>query len=236
MSPRPGVSYAVVLVLVANLAPLAGWWWNRMGAPRATVELSEREVGVRWGNDEDTSVWLELWRADAWEPRVDPAWADSAALVGLGFEAARLSTGEAERLAAWRPARRPAWVLLRLEAAEASPMEGSRLVPVAVGTDPGALYRQANDPALHLVARGVVRVGRAPLPADSVSGLGDAESWTASLDLITPARIHVPRSLIPALEDLAAGTPEAGAPRFEVRLHLGRLHLPWITAVFPTTP
>ena len=235
MIQRPGVTYAIALVLVANLAPLAGWWWNRSGTPLATVELSEREAGVRWGGDEDTSVWLQLWRADAWERRPVVSWADSASLAALGFEPDRLSTGETVSLAAWRPVRRPGWVLLRLEE-DATSQVGSRLVPVAVGSDPGALYRSAGDRTVHIVMRGVVRVGRESLPVDSLTGVSPGESWWAALDMITPSRLHVPRSLIAALEDLASGPGAGDRPRYLAHLNMGRFHLPWVAAIFPAAP
>lgn len=233
MAQRPGVTYAIILVLVANLAPLAGWWWNRSGVPRATLDLSEREAGVRWGGDEDTSVWLQLWRADEWDRRPQASWADSASLASLGFEPDRLSTLEVVTLAAWRPVRRPGWVLLRLE--EDSSRVGSRLVPVAVGADPGALYRQAGDRTAHLVMRGVVRVDRDPAPADSLTGASQGETWWAALDMVSPMRLHVPRSLIPALEDLASGPAPGADPRYLAHLNMGRFHLPWVTAIYPAT-
>jgi len=235
MAQRPGVTYAIILVLVANLAPLAGWWWNRSGTPLATLDLSEREAGVRWGGDEDTSVWLQLWRADEWDRRPQASWADSASLASLGFEPDRLATHEVVELAAWRPVRRPAWVLLRLEEEDGSRV-GSRLVPVAVGSDPGALYRQAGDRTMHFVLRGVVRVDRDPAPVDSLTGALTGETWWAALDMVSPMRLHVPRSLIAALEDLAAGPAPGADPRYLARLNMGRFHLPWVTAVFPATP
>ncbi|MDZ4675720.1 MAG: DUF4824 family protein [Gemmatimonadota bacterium] len=234
MTKRPGALSAVLLVVVVNLAPLAGWWWNHTGNPLATVELSEREAGVRRGGDENSSVWLELWRADAWEQRPRTAWADSASLVSLGFEPERLATGEEQSLAAWRPRRRPAWVLLRVDEA-ASTLVGSRLVPVAVGPDPGALYRQSGDRNNHLVMRGVVRVGREILPVDSLTGISDGETWSAALDVISPATLHVPRSLVAALEDHTAGEGRGSDPRFEVRVTMGRFYLPRVTGIFPAT-
>lgn len=232
---RPGVLSAVLLVLAANVAPLAGWWWNHAGNPIATVELSEREAGVRWGGDEDTSVWLQLWRADAWEQRPQAPWADSASLAALGFEPERLATGEEQTLALWRPRRRPAWVLLRVDEAAGTAI-GSRLVPVAVGRDPGALYRQSGDRSLHLVVRGVVRVGRALLPVDSLSGVAAEETWSAALDVISPAALHVPRSLVRALEDLASDPGRGSDARYQVRVEMGRFYLPRVTAIFPVAP
>ena len=54
--------------------------------------------------------------------------------------------------------------------------------------------------------------------------------------MITPSRLHVPRSLIGALEELASGTSPGDTPRYLARLNMGRFHLPWVTAIFPTTP
>lgn len=232
MTQRPGLLPAVLLIAVTNLAPLAGWWWNRSGTPLATVDLSEREAAVRHGNDENSSVWLQLIWGESWNPALQPAWADSASLARLGFEPARLGTGEVEQLASWRPRRRPAWVLLRVD--EGVVIEaGSRLVPVAVGREPGALYRMSGDRNTHLVVRGVVRVGRQMLPVDSLTGESAGESWSAAVDYVTPSTLHVPRSLVTALEELASGATGTAEPRYMVRVGVGRFYLPRVSAVFP---
>jgi len=232
VSQRPGWLLAVLVVGAANLAPLGVWWWNRSADPVSTVEMSEREAGVRRGGDENTSVWLQLWRAESWDQRTDTAWADSASLAGVGFEAERLGTGAPVELRRRHPTRRPVWVLLRVGAGDGSTV-GSRLDPVAIGPDPELLYRRAADRTDHLVLRGVVRVTREPLPVDSVTGVSPGETWSAALDMVTPGTMHVPRSLVPVLNGLAPDGQDIGESRYLVRVAMGRLHLPRVTGIFP---
>lgn len=233
MTGRPGWLAAVLLVVAANLVPLGLWYWNGRGEPMATVDLSERELWIQRGTEADHAVWLRL-QARHWGGTEPGArWADSARLVTVGFRPRQFS-GEEEFLTLRRhPLRRPAWVLLRMEEESttvAGEVDGflSRLVPVALGTDPEALYRESGDRTTHIVLRGVVGLHATPQPdGDSLP------AWTADLRSLMPNTLHVPRSLLPVLERLAPEGRGAESPRYLVRVRMGRLHLPKVTGVFP---
>jgi hypothetical protein len=170
--------------------------------------------------------------AESWDQGGRVEWADSASLAAVGFEDERLTTGGSVELAPRHPTRRPVWVLLRVVTGEA-PEVGSQLEPVAIGPDPGLLYRRATDRTDHLVLRGVVRVTRQMLPVDSLTGESPGETWSAGLDFVTPGTLHVPRSLVPVLNGLAPDGDRPGESRYLVRVDMGRLHLPRVTGIFP---
>lgn len=235
MSGRPGVWAAVLLVAAANTVPLAGWWWNRTGEPEAAIELTERETFVLRGGEQNTSTRLLLRLGDASRAEDGRRWIDSAALVALGFEPERVSESPPDALSARAPIRRPAWILLRVEDTPmaASAIEVSRLEPVAVGANPGELYRLSGDRGSHIVMKGVVGVRRGPRPRLPEGGPAGGETWYASVDLVSPRSLHVPRSLVPVLNRLAPPAVGADTSRYLIRLTMGRLHWPRVTGVFP---
>lgn len=233
MTGRPGWWPAVVLVLVTNALAMTLWYWNRSVAGGVVVELVEPQAWVSHGGPEAEVLQLNLGYQRTELETNGVGWADSSRLVRLGFAPWRFMPPE-EGIPQPRrhPLRRPAWVLLAVDAPPVSAVEvraGSRqLVPVAVGDDPEALYRESGDRARHLVLRGVVGLRTVAVPA------GDSgRAWRADLDLLTPARLHVPQSLVPILRELSSGSDGATASRFTVRLRTGRLHLPWMVGVVP---
>lgn len=239
MTGRPGWTAAAFLAVAVNAICLGGWYGNRIGTPAATVDLTEREVGLVRAGEENGLLRLNLQYHDPGGPGPASPWADSASLVALGFDPEALSTGHVVELRRGVPQRRPGWVLLRFDPAAAVPegaepdLARSRLVPVAVGTDPRALLRAADDPAAHLVLRGVVGISRYLGPPDSAGGAPPAETWAAAVHLVTPRFLHVPRSLVPVLDRLAPVVRSSEAPRYLVRVSTGRFQLPWVTGVFP---
>lgn len=233
MSARPGWLSSALLIGAANLLPLAGWWWNRSGEPEAAVELSEHDAYVVRGGDEDSSVRLRLSLAEPWPPGPD-----SSDMVAIGFDADLLAVGFDQPLPPRRPSRRPAWVLLRVEEPQSlgDPTDRgmlSGLRPVAVGTSPGELYRRSGDRGRHIVMRGVVGLSRVPMSPEPIDGTGLHATWSARVDLVSPATLHVPKSLVPILERLAPVDRPSGTPRYRVRVSMGRLHLPRVTGVEP---
>ena len=103
----------------------------------------------------------------------------------------------------------------------------SRLVPVDAGLDPGPLRAQYGD--RHLVVRAILSLGYSSDPM--------LYAWVREL---VPARVTVPRHLLPELAGLGPDGPvpsPAGAashprpPRYEVDLRVGRLGVPFITAM-----
>lgn len=238
MSGRPGVWAAVLLVAATNAVPLAGWWWNRTGEPEAAIELTEREAFVLRGGEQNTSTRLMLRLGDARAEAGAPRWIDSAGLVALGFEPERVSDSRPDWLSPRAPIRRPAWILLRVEEPvlpdTASPL--SRLEPIAAGDDPDGLYRLSGDRGSHIVMRGVVGVRRGWRPRSAEGEAPGQETWYATVDLVSPRSLHVPRSLVPALNRLAPPSAGPDSARYLIRLAMGRLHWPRVTGVFPRSP
>ncbi len=233
MTGRPSWLAAIIIVIATNLVPLGLWFWNSRGDPVATADLTEREAWVERGGEADKSIRISLQHRH-WDGNEPGAmWADSTRLVAAGFRPRQFS-GEEEFLTLRRhPMRRPLWVLLRVEEETGVLVEDAdrylpRLVPVAVGTDPEALYRESGDRTRHLVMRGTVAVyATARPPGDSLP------TWSATLHGVTPNTLHVPRSLVPVLERLAPADRPGEQPRYQVRITMGRLHLPKVTGVFP---
>lgn len=233
MTRRPGWWPAVILVLVANAMALGLWYWNRSVAGGVVVELAEPLAWVSYGGPEEEVLQLNLsYQRTTPEPGRE-GWADSTRLLGLGFAPWQFAEPENDIPFPRRhPLRRPAWVLLTVDTLlmpeQSGPAGTRQLIPVAVGDDPEALYRESGDRARHLVLRGVVALRPVAVPA------GDTlRTWRVDLDIVTPARLHVPQSLVPVLRELSGGEPGLDASRFTVRLRMGRLHLPWVVGVVP---
>ena len=233
MTGRPSWLAAILIVVATNLVPLGLWYWNSRGEPVAVVDLTEREAWVDRGSEADGSVWLRLQHrhTDGAEPGAQ--WADSTRLVAAGFRPRQFS-GEEEFLTLRRhPLRRPMWILLRVEEGSDGVTQGgdpflSRLVPVAVGADPEALYRESGDRTTHIVLRGIVG-----LYADAYPQGDSVRTWTADLRAVMPTMLHLPKSLLPVLERLAPEGRSGEGARYLVRVTMGRLHLPKVTGVFP---
>lgn len=233
MTRRTGWWPAFLVVLATNAFAMGLWYWNRSVPGGVVVELAEGQAWVSYGGPEEEVLQLNLNHRPVMPPPEERLWADSTRLVDLGFSPWQFAAPEAGVLnPRRRPLRRPAWVLLAVEPVGMPPDAGlprrHALIPVAVGADPEALYRESGDRARHLVLRGVValRTGAAPA-TDSL------RAWHADLDLVTPARLHVPQSLVPVLRELSRGMEPASGARFTIRLRTGRLHLPWVVGVVP---
>lgn len=126
----------------------------------------------------------------------------------------------------------------RAEIAEA-PQRLSRLVAIDVGPDAAALRAQYADRARHLILRGVVRLHH--VDASAAGG----PSLHGHLIDVFPAVLNVPRGLRAPLDalrelprrDRTGPTPRRGlamldrAPRYEVRVAVGRGWQPWVAEV-----
>ena len=120
----------LAIVAVTNIVALAGAAYNRSGTPEATLQLSERELGLPWGwgfESENSGVALRIdWRVLGKEPdesRITqpyyplssglPGWLDAAKMTELGFDVASIErTARARSLYAHQL---PREVLLVLE-------------------------------------------------------------------------------------------------------------------------
>jgi hypothetical protein len=232
---------AVALLVVVAFIALAGW--NRSGQPLVRLTLTERElqlVGMpRADADDDRGIELRIEHARRDDPLDARNWLTEERLraIGLGLDVMP-SAPQAEdtysralpRIAwvafeydgnAWReverrlelttPAARPANQLLA----------PSRLVPIDAAPDAESLA--ARYPTGHLILRASIQLSYVPPVRKGPLVYG----WIREL---TPAYVHVPREFRAVLTTLP---PSGEAPRYEVDITVGRLGIPFVTAVRP---
>lgn len=107
-SLRRAFAVGVALVLLVNAVALAGAWYNRSGAPEATLRLTERELLVPWGwgmHAENSGVALQMQWQVAMTPPAGPgaprretlAWLDAATMQALGFAVPVSTDADARR-------------------------------------------------------------------------------------------------------------------------------------------
>ncbi|HSK08796.1 MAG TPA: DUF4824 family protein [Vicinamibacterales bacterium] len=237
---------AAAVLLVSNLAVLAGAGWNRRAEPEAVLELTERELRLPPSVAENTALALSLtWVDPGGGRRIEPgqqviAWFDRTKLEAIGFDCrAPLNTESVVRYRSL-PSRRTYAVLeydgdawRRLAPAAAGPARGgSRLVVVDAGNDAGELRRRWPD-----------RTRTVVVPAAAGVAVDEAPDGRLTLRgrilQVFPMQLNVPRGLRGPLEPLQQRradqpAPEAGhEPRYRVRVHWGR-EAPWIMDVRAT--
>lgn len=273
---RIGLYGALALLVVVNVAVLAGVAWNRSGEPVATLRLTERELPLDTGfasREEDSGLALRLSLA---EGSHSTDWLDENRLRSLGFRPERYYP--AQRNGA-RYAKQPlplsAWVVLEYDgpAWQAVLMEsekqvletragidngkatlqqleyhqqqleqlrstGSRLVAVDAGTDPVALHVRYADRSRYLISRAKLRIWISRVNGEDQTG--EAPVAQGSIAQVLPARIHVPlehRAALWTATDGKQDQPDRPAdvtpamPRYEVVLHYGKRHEPWVAGI-----
>lgn len=235
MTGRPGWLWAALVIAATNLVALGSWTWDRQGESDRVVELTAQQAQVWRGDPDESTVELQLRFLRGWPDQVPPAWADSARLLQLGFKPRQFASEDEGFLGPRRhPQRRLAWVLLAIEpppemVVDTVPHPVFReLLPVALGTDPEVLYRESGDRSQHLVVRGVIALRTAGRPLNDT-----ARTWHADLDIVTPEILHVPKSLVPVLDELAPAGSLTGEPRYRIRVATGRMYLPRVIGVLP---
>lgn len=109
---RFGWPAAIALVLLANVALLLGAWWNRSGEPEVPAELTERELRLVHGDDEDSGLSLRLvWRSPE-ESEEEPGWFDAAKLEAVGYDCSLPLEDPSAEIFYTRRLPREAWVVL----------------------------------------------------------------------------------------------------------------------------
>lgn len=239
---RIAVPALAVLIAVASFVGLAGW--NRAGATLPAMTLTERELTWSWSPDSRAGEQLYL----RFEPRTEPLdarnWLPEPKLRALGFPLTVPAGDPAAAVAYARVPARLAWVVLEydgpafaeIERGRALRSEGrpqpsalapSRLVPVDAGLDPGPLRARYGDG--HLIVRAILSLGYSNDPM--------LYAWVREL---VPAGVTVPRHLVPVLDGLGPdrAMPASGqdpspaqSPRYEVDVRIGRLGVPFVTAM-----
>jgi hypothetical protein len=231
----PGVA---ALLTVVAFVTLSGW--NRSAPPRLQITLSERELRL-WntapsanGDESGVQLRIEIQRRD--DPLDARNWLTEERLRALGFsfdvapgapEAQRTYTRALPRIAwvafelngpAWRDIERR--LALQPDALErqGTAIQDSRLVPVDASLDVDTLL--ARYPYDHLVLRASIELGFVP-PANK------GPLVYGRIRELLPSQASVPRGLRDQLLLRGAATPV----RYDVELALGRLGIPYLTAI-----
>ena len=214
---RP-VLIAAGVVLLSNAWVLVHAARNRMGEPEAAVEMTERELVLNSARDGRSHRYVTLnWNHGAGAP------IDEAKMAELGFD-----TGPAGRRAVYRQPPRPAWFAIEVDGPawkkglpagekwEVTP----RTALIDAGRDPESLRARNPDRTRVLILRGMVR---AQLSGDRLHG------WPAT---ILPATFSVPTGMADGIQPAWP----VKAPRYAVRVAVGRNYEPYITAIRRLAP
>jgi hypothetical protein len=245
---------AALLLVVSIGALLLAARWNRGGAAQF-IELTERELGLpyTWENgreDDDAELRLVFrWQLRA-EPQDARVWLSDTRLRELGFgtgvpagapEAEQVYGRSLPRLA-WVAFEYdgPTWRLIEQRRTLAAPdrhgdaaHDSSRLVPIDAGLDPLVLRRRHASGARTVVMPGIIHMRYAMDQALGPSVWG----WVPQLvsnDVSVPARLRErlrglkPRSPGATPEMNAESAPAGVAPRYDVKLGVGRLGAVWV--------
>ena len=243
------VAALVLLLGVGSLLGAAAW--NRGGEPQF-IELTERELELPWswenGRDDDDA---ELRLTFRWQLRAEPqdarVWLSDVTLRALGFgTGVPAGAPEAEQVygrslprIAWVAFEYdgPAWRMIEQRRAMTSPERhgaeptaASRLVPIDAGLDP-AVLRRRHATATTVVMPAIVHMRYAMDPAQGPSVWGWVPRLVAN-DVSVPhhlrERLRGVTRPVRATVANADGEAPVPAPRYSVRLGVGRLGAVWI--------
>jgi hypothetical protein len=245
---RTGLSLAAAVVVVSNLWALGLAAVNRQDEPQATLQLTERELGLVSARTENSAMSLRLKWTDP-SGRREAGWFDRAKLEELGFDCSRPIGRENAKHYRTMPARRayvameydgPAWqryVAALPAGADSTTAEGlSHLVLVDVARDAARLRARHPDRTRVVVAQAVVRIV-------AVQDVGGPRFLKGQVLEVLPMELNVPRDLRRTLDPLVATTarpratgpagaaPLPHAPRYVATVRWGRSLEPWIDAV-----
>jgi hypothetical protein len=200
--------FAVALPVAFTLLVLLDVQRNRRGG-RDAMELTEREVSLSAGTDQNSGATAQLkWSSDWTGGR----WLSAEQLESIGFDvSAAPVTTAVVRTYSRQPPRR-AYVVLELRSDQAM---RSRLVPIDAGIDKAGLLKKYPDGRRYLVTGGVIAL--------RFSGsVGERTGADGELISIDPPGIHIPAEFT---ERLRRGR------RFTLTVQYGSHLEPWIVAV-----
>jgi hypothetical protein len=240
--PVTRVAIPALIVMIAVVSLVGAAQWNRSGAPRLSITLTERELpmlGVPVSSTgEEPGVRLQV----AYEYRLDPLdsrnWLPESRLREIGFPF-NVPVGSPDAAGAYdHVPPRVAWVALEFdgpawreierrraltpEETRHFPHAPSRLVPVDAAADFETLHRRY--PSGHLLVRGVIALGYVGSERGGplVYGL---------LREIVPTTIAVPAHLRPVFDGLPYRAPATEElPRYEAQVSIGGLGLPYLSS------
>jgi hypothetical protein len=211
---RTGLFLAIMLVIVVNIAALAGVWYNRTGPPDAVITLTERELPLFNAQEDDSGIALRIAYRRA-ESDQNETWLDRAKLEELGFDYPEGEVARNFHLI------RTLFLVLELE--DEAEESKSRLIAMDAGIDAEELRRRYGDRSRYIIAPGIVRLF---LDRDEE----DEEKLNANVQHLLTSLIHVPKTHSAFLAGLEEGD---GTPRYAVTLRYGRKLEPWVVKVEP---
>lgn len=230
---RPLTIAAAGLLVAVNAWVLLGVARNRLGAPDATLTLSERELTVhRSFMQENSAVEVSL-EVNGWQPGTPTerrwswaAWLPARRLAELGFDLdLPLSLQEAHRKAGRQPSRR-GWAVLQLGGAprqrweEAVRREAAEL-DARIATEPKASWLRDQRRELERELQGGTRLFMVDAGADAAALRAAYPDRSAFL--VLPAEIHLE---VVSAPDTTVCAPERCKPAGRVSLLAGVLQVP----------
>lgn len=242
LTPVARIAIPALVVMIAVVGYVAAAGWNRSGSPRLSIVLTERELPMfqmATAPGEDPGLQLRIAYVSRLEPLDAQNWLTQSRLeeIGFTFDVPQGAPGARDAYDNVPP--RLAWIVFEydgpawraverrreLEAEGQTrhfPYPSSRLVPVDAGPDFDALL--VRYPSGHLIVRGVIAL--AYLPPEQGGPLVHGR-----LREIIPQMVAVPAELRAVFDGLSA-RPEGpdAAPRYEAKLAIGRLGLPYVPA------
>ncbi len=251
---RTGLPLAIALILAANGLALLGVVRNQAGEPLQTIELTERELELQTGNQENSGVSLRL-VVSRFPGNTPHPPLDRALLEKLGFRFPVVPPASGSRLVLLP---RPAFLALECEGAawqqwlqraeedvqippgaSSQPSQEerlqrdretmSRLFLIDAAQDALELRRRYAGQHRVMVVRATVRA-RIEDVKDLKTGTVTGHNVIGHVATILPAVIHVP---LPHSRLLAPLGPAAAwqEPRYTVTLQYGHSLEPWVSAV-----
>jgi len=213
MTPWRPFIVALALPVLFTALVLGDVVRNR-GSAGETIELTEREVALSTGSDDNSGVtaWV-VWASDS---EVGERWVRPETLRALGFDLAPGASGSTSTRQNVRQLQRRAYVVLELR--EEQPTR-SRLVPVDASPDRNELLAKYPNGRMHLITGGFI--GLRPVPGPR--GASSLEGYLVSID---PRGIHVPAQFAPVLRQGSVRDR-----RFTLSVRYGSRLEPWIVDV-----
>jgi hypothetical protein len=198
---------AGAVVLLSNGVALFQAARNRWGEPETTVEVTERELRLNWMREGNSHRYVTF----NWT-NLHPDWLGQDKLASLGFDVSSPSVHP-------RLVVRPAYVAFEMDGPAWQKWEGSRmheetprLVAIDVDRDPVRLRGRNPDRTKVLILRATVRAHPC------------GRSLCGSVTSLLSQNISVPPGM---MEGIGPVWP-AGAPRFAMRIAVGRNYEPYI--------
>lgn len=254
----------LLAIALANGLALGAAAWNR-GARLGELELTERELAIRWPTAEETGTVARL----QVRQREDSAWAGwvgAARLAALGFDTTRLRAKAADTTRRFDGESRLGWAVLELDGETHAAWvreERARAEALAAATDSApraAKVRAHHEREIATASRlWLVDAGPDPVALQARYPAGDRylvmpaiirvwHTWVVPTPdsagrpsgpresrLGVNAALRVSELVVPRQLARELGELRAAGHPWRVRVAIGRRHEPWVTSVEDAT-